>query len=158
MDGIENIGQSAPVGIQLDSLAKTYLKETAKWAKFLAILGMVMMGFIILIGITMMVSMGSLSALSPELGMMSGMMGIGLGLVYIVMALIYVYPIWKLYEFANLTKKALMSEDSDLLTQAFGAQKSMFKFWGILMVILLGIYALVFVVSIFGFMFMDLAN
>ena len=91
MEGIENIGQSSPVGLQLDNLAKTHLKETAKWAKFLSILGMIMMGFIILIGITMMVSMGSLSTLSPELGMMSGMMGIGLGLVYIVMALIYVY-------------------------------------------------------------------
>jgi hypothetical protein len=47
-----------------------------------------------------------------------------------------------------------MSEDSELITQAFEAQKSMYKFWGILMIILLSIYALIFVVSIGGFMLM----
>lgn len=154
MDGIENIGQSAPVGLQLDSLAKTHLKETAKWAKLLAIVGMVVMGLVVLLGIIMMVSISSLSALSPELGMMGGMMGFGVGLFYIAMAALYIYPIWKLYQFSELSKKALMSEDSELLTQAFEAQKSMYKFWGILMIILLSIYALIFVVSIGGFMLM----
>jgi hypothetical protein len=158
MEGIENIGQSSPVGIHLDSIAKSHLKETAKWAKLLAVVGMVMMGLIILFGIIMMVSIGSLGALSPELGMMGGAMGLGLGFFYIAMAALYIYPIWKLYQFANLTKRALVSEDSDLLTQAFEAQKSMYKFWGILMIVVIAIYGLVFVISMAGFMYMDLGN
>jgi Family of unknown function (DUF5362) len=158
MDGIENIGQSTPTGLQLDINAKTHLKETAKWAKLLAIIGMIIMGFVVLLGIVMMVSISSLSSLSPELGMMGGMMGVGVGLFYIAMAVLYIYPIWKLYQFADLSKKALMSEDSDLLRQAFEAQKSMYKFWGILMIVLLAIYALIFVVSIGGVMLMGLGD
>ncbi|MBK8054453.1 MAG: hypothetical protein IPK35_14600 [Saprospiraceae bacterium] len=155
MEGIDNIGRTTPSELQLDSTAVSHLKETAKWAKFLSIVGMVMMGIIVLIGIIMMVSIGSISSLSPELGNLGGM-GAGLGFVYLILAGIYAYPIWKLYGFSNLTKKALGTNDSTLLTQAFGAQKSMFKFMGFFTAILLGIYALIIVLGFLGFLFMDL--
>ncbi|MEZ4912292.1 MAG: DUF5362 family protein [Saprospiraceae bacterium] len=156
MDGLENIGRTTPIGMELDDLAKSYLNESAKWAKLLAIAGFIFIGFMVIIGIAMMVSLNLLNSVSNELSSLSGSMGIGLGFFYILMALIYLYPVWKLYEFANFSKQALSSNNSDLLTKAMESQKSMYKFWGILTAIILGLYVILFLLGLVGFVIMDL--
>jgi hypothetical protein len=150
MDEIVNIGHENPVGLHLDETAVLHLKETSKWAKFLSIVGMVMMAFVLIIGLIMVFSVGMFSSMSPNLGPASGMMGVGIGILYLLMAALYVYPIWKLYQFANFSQQAIASRDSQLLTQAMEAQKSMYKFMGILLAILLSIYALTFVLGFLG--------
>lgn len=148
MEGIEQIGNNNPVGLHIDNYAKRFLAETAKWAKLLAIVGFVVIAFIILFAIAMFLFMGNLGELSPELGGMGGMMGAFMSVIYVAIGAIYFYPVWKLYQFATLTKQALNSDNTELLTQALEAQKSMFKFMGIFTIIILGIYGLFF--AIFG--------
>ena len=109
MEGIENIGQSSPVGIHLDGMAKSHLKETAKWAKLLAIVGMIIMGFLVLLGIGMIGLTSSLGTLFPEYGEMGGVMSVGVSIFYITISVLYFYPIWKLYQFSTLSKKAFFS-------------------------------------------------
>jgi hypothetical protein len=148
MEGIENIGQEGNVVLFVNEQAKRSLAETAKWSKLLSIVGFVGIGFIILLAVFMALFMGSVSDLSPELAGMGGMMGVGMSVFYLFIAAIYFYPVWKLYQFAILTKSALNSENPELLANAFEAQKSMFKFMGIFTIIILGIYGLMF--AIFG--------
>ena len=135
----------------IEDSAKSYLAETAKWAKFLSIVGFMGMGLTVIF----VLFMGSIMSQIPgfnEIGATESLMIGSMSLIYILIAAIYFYPLWKLYQFAALSKKALVSNDSILLTQALEAQKSMFKFMGILVIITLSIYLVMILVGVFGFL------
>jgi hypothetical protein len=118
-----------------------FLAESARWGKFIAIIGFVFIG---LAAITMLFGGGALMATG-----MPGMGGIVM-LLYIVVLGISVIPIVYLYNFATKMQVALRDDDQMFLRDAFENHKSMFKFYGIFMAIMLGIYALIFLVSIIG--------
>ena len=54
MDGLEYTEKLTPSGLEIDTQAKAFLNETAKWAKFLAIVGFVLVGFFLLFGFVML--------------------------------------------------------------------------------------------------------
>lgn len=120
-----------------------YLLETSKWGKFLAIVGYVGMGLLILLAIVMMVGLSA----------MSGMMGTGfpmglVGLVYIVLAVLYYFPVTYLYRFSVQIKQGIYSKEEATITTAFQNMKSLFRFMGIMTIVILSIYALVLLVSV----------
>lgn len=149
MESIENIGKEENMGLVVEDQAKIYLKETAKWSNFLAIVGLVMSGLLIFLGIGVMIFMGSIAGASedPNLKIFSGGFGILYGLIYIVIAAFYVYPCLKLYGFAKKTKASLLLSDSFQLTEALSQLNAMFKFVGILTILLMGIYALIILIA-----------
>lgn len=148
MDTIENVGITESHKLYISDEAKKYLNETSKWAKILAIIGFVSIGFIVLLAVFMAFFMGDLSPFFPDLGGMGGMMGITVAVIYLIMAAIYMYPVWKLYQFAIKAKQALLLDDVNLLTQSLECQKSLFKFLGIFTLIILCLYGIMF--AIFG--------
>src|SRR5690606_31016392 len=76
--------------------------------------------------------------------MMGNRMGGGafLTVFYILMAVLYFFPIYYLFQFSAKMKAALAQRNSVLLEQAFENMKSHYKFMGILMIVLLGFYAI----------------
>ncbi len=139
-------------GLHVDNEAKMYLAETSKWAKFLSIIGFIGMGLMVVMGFFMGSIMSNYAGLMgmPETeGIMMG----SISLIYILIALLYIYPLWKLYQFADLSKQALVTNDSTLLTNALEAQKSMFKFMGIWVIVVLAIYAILLVIALVSFVF-----
>jgi len=139
-------------GLQITSESRMYLAETAKWAKFLAIVGFVFLGIMVLFGLFFSTIMGGMmagfgdEASAGAINAMGGFMGI----MYVVIALIYFFPCYYLLKFANQTKAALANNDTHTLTDAFKNHKSVYKFMGIFMIIILGFYALGFLVAIVG--------
>ena len=129
---------------------KEFLRETAKWGKFLAIVGFVMMAFLVLAGIGMATFMGSMMADLPDAGGLGGAMGGAIGFFYVIIALIYIFPLLYLYRFSTKVKIAIAQDDQQYLYESFMNLKSLFKFMGILMAIIVGLYALIFVFAIFG--------
>ena len=123
----------------ISNAARVYLGETAKWAKFLAIVGFVFAGLMVIFGLFFGTIMGSLAA-----GELDGMSGLGgtMGFFYVLVALIYAFPCYYLYKFATGTKLALATNDTETLTDALENHKSVYKFYGILMIIVLAFYAL----------------
>jgi len=69
---------------------------------------------------------------------------------YLVLALIYFFPVYYLLQFANKMKKALSTKNEETLTNAFEMLKSHYKFIGVFTIITISLYALLFVVSLFG--------
>lgn len=134
--------------------AKQFLQEIAKWAKFLSIVGLIGMGLMVLMGLFTSVFMASMGANLPSSSGMPAGMGAFFGLFYVVIAVIYFFPLYYLLKFANTTKAALRADDSQALTEALGFLKSHYKFIGIFTAILLGLYALILV---FGLLFGGLA-
>lgn len=125
---------------------KSYLKETAKWANFIAIVGFILLVLLVLVGIG---ASYFLSTLGDQFGGQSfgGQVGF-IGLFYIVMAVIYFFPILYLYRFAQKMKSALKSNNQEVLTSSFEYLKSHYKFIGIMMAIIFGIYVLFFLGAI----------
>ena len=119
----------------------SFLAETAKWAKFIAILMFIMAGLMVLAGIVVAVS-GSVAL--QKYFPLSGMLGV----IYIVAALIYYFPAKYLYDFAAYIKQALYFNEQESLDYAFNRLKAHYKFIGILMIIALCLYVMVFIFAI----------
>jgi len=141
---MENYTEPANNQMIIDETGKAHYLEMAKWTKFLAIVGFVMMGIIILCGFFM----GSIFANIPGYSTMGAISGIGFAIIYILIAGLYFYPTYALYKFSILIKPALSSNDTALFNEAIAYKKGMFKYMGILMIILLAMYALMFIFGI----------
>lgn len=132
--------------------AKNYLTQSAKWAKFLAIVGFVIVGFMVLLGLFFGTFMGMMSSSlgSAESSAIEAMGAGAFGLIYVLLALLYFMPTLYLYRFSTRTKRALIDDNSEMLTDALGQLKSMFTFMGILTLIFVIIYGAIF---LFGLLF-----
>ena len=130
----------------IDWRSKEFLKETAKWTKFLAILGFVGIGLMVL---------GSLVMLfAPSSFMFNGDFPFGgkifMMLLYLAFAVLYYFPISYLYQFSENTKKAIVNNDNNAIRDAFEFLKSHYKFMGILTIILLAFYAIMIFIGLIG--------
>lgn len=140
--------------LSIDEGNRSNLAEAARWGRFLSILGFIMCGLIVLIG----VFAGSFLAMfmsRPEFeDMESGAMPAGMGglmlIIYIIIAVIYFFPCLFLFRFSNQMKAALASNDQEALNSSFQNLKSMFKYLGILAIIFLALYGIVFLIGLVG--------
>ena len=80
--------------VALNEQSRAYLKETAKWGHFLAIIGFILGGFVILAGVAL-TFLGS-STFSELLGSDKGFIGTILGIVYLLLGALYFYPSFQL--------------------------------------------------------------
>ena len=136
--------------LELNEQAIDYLREAAKWAKFLAIIGFIMTGFIALFGLFFGSIMGSLPLGAG--GLTSGTMS-AMAFIYLLLAVVYFFPTLYFYRFATQTRAAIDAYDAEGLAESLGNLKSTFKFVGIMMIILLGVYGLIIGFSIIGALF-----
>lgn len=130
----------------IDWRSKEFLKETAKWTKFLAILGFVGIGLMVLGSLVMLFAPSSL--------MSNGDFPFGgkifMMLLYLAFAVLYYFPISYLYQFSENTKKAIVNNDNNAIRDAFEFLKSHYKFMGILTIILLAFYAIMIFIGLIG--------
>lgn len=125
---------------QLNKAAAAYLEEGRKWAKFLAIMGFVGTGLMVIVGLFM----GTIFSAIPydDIPGFAGGMGSVMSFIYILAALLYFFPSLYLYNFAEKTKSALLNKDDNQLAEALKNQKSCYKFIGIMTIIIIGLYIL----------------
>lgn len=148
------LGSSSPQG-GLSSEDKSYLETAAKWAKFLGIVGFVFTGLIVLAAFGMFAMGSALSSAIPEgRGIMGSIIGPGVGLMYLALATPHFFISLYMYNFADKTKKALSSNNSEVLTEAFKNLKNYFRLMGILVLIIIILY----VVMLFLFMMLSVSS
>jgi hypothetical protein len=123
------------------------LHETAKWAKFISIVMFVFIGLMVLGGLSFGLVAGSFGSLSDELPFPIGMFSF----VYLGLAALYFFPVLFLFRFASGAQDALRGQSQHHLENAFVNIHKHYRFLGILLVVLLGFYALFFVgLLVFG--------
>ncbi|MGB5417263.1 DUF5362 family protein [Algibacter sp.] len=125
---------------------KGLLKETSSWTYFLSILGFIGIGFLVIFGIFFGAIMSNASGLGnanpyENLGFSMGYFG----LIYVVLALVYFFPIFYLFNFSRKMKSALTSSNNEDFKAAFTNLKSHYKFMGIFTLIIISIYLLIFI-------------
>lgn len=131
---------SQPRILELDYV-REMLNSTAKWAKFLAILGFIGVGFMVLAGL-FMATLGSSIPTASDSSPFAFFTGGILGLFYLAMAAFYFFPSLYLYQYADKLKTAVISQDETQLILALDKNKRFFKFIGILTVVGIALYIL----------------
>lgn len=134
--------------LQVSPQAQSYLTETAKWGKFLAIMGFI--GSIIMIIIAFFIPV-FLTQLPPYNTMSSEFnsgMKVGMTILYLLLALLFFFPCFYLYKFSVKMQAALKMVSQENFDESLMNLKSMFKFYGIFTIIILSFYALAFIIGI----------
>lgn len=127
----------------IDKQSKIYLKEIAMWGKFLAILGFIKFGFLILYTIVFPLISHKLEAhLNYDLPV------IGITLFFLFMAVIVYFPSNFLYCFSRCTKRALKQNDQDIMRHAFQSLKAYYRYVGILVIVMLCMYPVAIITAI----------
>ena len=136
--------------LQLDQTALSYLNESARWARFLSIVGFITCGFMVIGGVFFgsMIS-GQFASLRGEGSVLGGGF---ISIVYFVFALILFFPCLYLYNFSSKMRRAFHSNDQPVLSDALKNLKSFFKFYGVFTIITLSLYAVALIAAIVGAM------
>ena len=145
MENIDSSSESLPVGIKLSlsEKSKRFLSEAGKWGRFIAIVGFVGIGFLVIGGIFA----GAIFANIPGYEEIPG----GLfSAIYILLAILYFFPVLYLYRFSTKIRQALNSDDESVLEYALENLKSHYKFIGILIIVMLALYSLIFLMVMVG--------
>ncbi len=69
--------------------------------------------------------------------------GFLVGFIYVLMGLLYFFPIYYLFRFSAQVRPALASKNPQDLESALENLKSHYKFIGILMIVMISIYVLI---------------
>jgi len=145
MNAQSELSEFEKLKVELSDQGISYLKESAKWGKFLSILGFILCGIMFLVAIMMSFLMsGSIpdipaSSAFPEFG------GAVFGGIYAFLAIIYLMPSLYLYRYSTNVKSAIESMNNEKLNLGLKNLKSMFKFMGIFAIVILVMYGLLFI-------------
>lgn len=129
--------------LRLNESSKKFLRETSKWAFILSIIGFVIVGMLVFMAVFFGIMLTDVrSNLNPLRDM--GMPAWYFTMVYLLSAVIYFFPMLYLYKFSRRMKSALIEKSTEDLTAAFSNLKSHYKFVGITVLIIIGLYILLF--------------
>jgi len=127
--------------LQVDHLGTVYLRDAARWARFLAIAGFIFCGLFVVFAV---LCITVLSGLFNSMGA-SGVSGIGggvIGVIYIGIGVLNFFPCLYLYKFAARMQLALNGNDQEKLNSSFLNMRAFYRFVGVLMIICLGFWVL----------------
>lgn len=139
-------------GLGIDQSTVNHLSEAARWARFLAIIGFVLCVFVALIGIFASTFLSFMtdrfnSNIGGGQNIFSGLKSF-IAIIYIGIAFLYFLPCLYLFRFANFMKAAIATGEQENLDKSFQNLKIMFRFVGILTIIILCFYFLAFLFTI----------
>lgn len=149
---MENQQENSLFGLSIDSVTAGYLKETASWAKLLAIVGMIGCVFLVLGGIMASVAVTTVSGeMSREIGGgATAAMGAFMLIFYVLIAVIYFFPCLYLLRFSNHIKNAVTANDQMGLNEGLRNLKATFRFLGIVTIIFISLFLLMFLLGGLG--------
>lgn len=132
--------------LQVSPVSQSFLTEAARWGKFLAIAGFIFCGFIVVTAFFIPTIYSNLSRLNGLGAEMINNAAFGVSVIYFIAALVLFFPCLFLFRFSVKMKMALTTISQENFEDSLKNLKSLFKFYGILTIILLSFYALVFVI------------
>lgn len=141
-----------PAGLILNQDAQYFLNQAGKWARFLGIVGFIFSGIIALIGLFAGSIFATVTAYSANPLFRGSATALTVG--YLIIAGISFLPALFLFQFGSRAKLALLMADSIGISGALHKLKSFFKFYGILIIIVIALDLLIFLGAIAGMLMM----
>lgn len=130
-------------GIQIDLDSRDYLLESCKWAKFLAIVGMVITGLLMVL---MFFSFFSLSLVKDTFSSFYTLYS----LVYLGVIALYSYPVIALYRFSKKVRIGIDQADQVEFNEGLRFLKATFRYIGIMTIIIIAIYSIILLIALIG--------
>jgi hypothetical protein len=134
--------------LQVSPLAQSYLAESAKWGKFLAIIGFIFSGIMIIVAFFLPVFLTQLPPYNTMSSEFNSGMKVGMTIIYLLLALLLFFPCFYLYKFSVKMQFAVKVVSQENFDDSLMNLKSMFKFYGIFTIIILSFYALAFIFGV----------
>jgi|GEM_PF-269184 len=138
--------------LEFNEEIRRYLDFTTRWGKFLAILGFIGTGFIFLAGIIFLTFGSTMNEFSstPEFPPFVNPL---VGVIYLLMAVLYFFPCLYLFNFSNEVSKGLEMDNQEAFNFGFRNLKSLFKFMGIVSIVCIGLFIIMFIIIFIGALF-----
>ena len=132
------------------------LKGTKPWVRFMSVLLFIGAGAMLLGALVVLVMAGALAttagkeAMGHAPGFTAGIIS-AMAILYAIFGLIYIYPALKLWKYANRIAMLVVSGDVLDLEAALNEQRAFWKFLGIVVITIFGLYIVaVIAMVIFG--------
>lgn len=147
MENIESIDDNFGEGeMKINAQSLEHLRQTARWTNFLSIVGFIMIGLMVIGMLGLIATQGQMSRSRYGGGLDTGIVI----LIYLIMIVVYFFPVYYMYQFSGKMKSAINQKDTMTFTTATDFLKKHFQFVGVLVIIGLSLYALAFLVLIGG--------
>jgi fatty acid desaturase len=130
--------------------SKSFLRGTAKWAYFLSIMGFIGIALLVLLALLMGTLFAKLGSLGGGLAAMGALGGGFITAIYLIIAVIYFFSVYYLYQFASKAKAAFATDNNEQLNASFEYLKSHYKFIGIFTLVITILYSLILGFGIIG--------
>lgn len=138
MENIDNVRK-----IEVGQEALNDLNTTRKWTMFLAILGFIGIGFMVLAGLFAGVFLSVFNTEQTPLGFPEWLVFV----VILAFAVVYFFPVLFLFRFSKHTSNAVKTLDKQEFNKAVKNLRSYYVYIGVLLIILLAIYVVAFIAA-----------
>ncbi len=148
-----NRGESDIFRMEIDEYSKVAFLEMVRWTKFLAIVGFIFLGLMVFAFTAMAIAFSAYPTLAGMGGYGTALAGAGaIGIIFMALIILGIsfYPIYGLYKYSIFMKKAMTTNNKEFLHKAIVYLKNVFKFHGIVMIIVLGFYGLAIFTGLLG--------
>lgn len=130
-----------PAHLFIEDSFQDDLRVTAKWARFLALTGFAIMALILISAILVLFTVQTFNLFDEE-ETIGRQVYLWAGIINLVFLAIFFYPTYNLYRFSVCLSKALTTNNSSMLGQAFKNQAALYKFYGMFTLVSFLLYGL----------------
>jgi Family of unknown function (DUF5362) len=138
---MEEVQHSSLFSLSIDPVTKAHLSETARWARFLAIVGLIGIVLLVVGGMaysiwitSIMQTMQNKYSSFPSNGYSTGI-AMGSAVMFVIAAAIAFFPMLYLLRFTGQMRTALNGNDQESLNSSFQNLKIYFRYIGIITII-----------------------
>jgi hypothetical protein len=126
-----------------------YLRGASPWLRFIGVLTYIGSGFMVAAGLAVMVLLPGIAGNSfLDSSGLGGILGGGVGLLYIIAGAVLFFPARFTYNFGAKIRTYLQNNAEQELETAFKNNKSLWKFYGILAIVYLAFIPVALVIGI----------
>jgi len=129
---------------------RSYFYDMAKWAKFLGIVGFVISAFMLMAALTIGPTISSNPEMAKMLGQLGAMDGTTFSIVFLIYGLAIFFPSLLMVRYATKAKHGVLYGEQNSLDEGIAKLKSLFKYFGILALIFIGLYLLTLISAVLG--------
>lgn len=151
---MESSASSSLFSLHIDPVTKTHLSETARWARFLAIFGMIVLLLFLIVALLFATVFtrffGFPTGIEDDANTTFGAMRVGAVIGALITAAVVFFPLLFLLRFANAMRRAIAANDQNRLNEAFQNLKVYFRYLGILVIITLVFYGIIIAIAVIG--------
>lgn len=129
--------------MEVETETLVHLNTTRKWAMFLAIIGFIFLGLMILIGLIAGTFLTAFNSGEKGLGIPESLLFVPV----LLLAVIYFFPVLFLFRFSKHTSHAIQTLDKMDFHKAIKNLKYYFAYIGILIIVILSLYIVVLIIA-----------